>query len=59
VIDSRIDYHSEKAGLRGAQEMLRDYESWIEFLDEFQPDDPTNQLEDESGTTEFEDNDDI
>jgi hypothetical protein len=39
--------------------MLRDYESWIEFLDEFQPDDPTNELEDESGTTEFEDNDDI
>ena len=59
VIDSRIDYHSEKAGLRGAQEMLRDYESWIEFLDEFQPDDPTNELEDESGTTGFEDNDDI
>jgi hypothetical protein len=39
--------------------MLRDYERWIEFLDEFQPDDPSNKLEDGNGTTEFEDNDDI
>ena len=37
VIDSRIDYRSENAGLRGAPEMLADYQAWVARVNEFDP----------------------
>ena len=58
VIESRINYQSEKSGLRGAPEMLKDYEQWIEFLDEFEPESDASTIETIADEPEFEDDDD-
>jgi ABC-type amino acid transport substrate-binding protein/ABC-type transporter Mla subunit MlaD len=36
ILESRIDYHNERANLRGETEMIGDYQSWIQWLEDNQ-----------------------